>query len=233
MPDITDCGIDEINEIIKKTANMRRQYSKTYAEQSYTPLTLMEKKKFVEDFSMNSQKRLHLYSELFKEIKTQISVISNNLSTTLLENEKDRSGGRNFCMMSGTIDEENDILSDGNDGLIKKKSSKISNKTKTPKNKIIKIDNPSGFNMIVKKESEMSDRSKKRDETDCNCLDGDENIAIIIPVGEYRSNYLKDIDTLSTIRCYSHSASESHLRRRNTNRNDSLKLDFNKKIYLH
>ena len=76
MTNLNECGVEEINELIRKNADAKRQYSKTYAEQSYTPLTSKEKKLFLEDMGDKSDKRLKLYSELFKEIKTQISFIS-------------------------------------------------------------------------------------------------------------------------------------------------------------
>lgn len=204
---------------------MRKQYSRTYAEQSYTPLTQNEKMKFVEDFSINSDKRLHLYSELFKEIKTQISFISNNISTSLIENDKtvnDRSfsrglitGVRNFNNRSGgnmnNIDEENEILDfslDGNENLIKKQTSRSHVKTKTPKAKIIKIENPNNINFI-KKESKY--------EGECDCLEGDENVkGICMPSKEYRSNNLKDIDYFSSRRSHSHTTSAKNVNKHTT-----------------
>lgn len=68
-----------IDEIIAKNAEAKKSYSKTYIESNYTPLSLTDKMKFVDDLHQLSDKRLSAYSELFNQIKCQISIISDNM----------------------------------------------------------------------------------------------------------------------------------------------------------
>lgn len=74
--------------MIRKHAESKRNYSKTYAETNYTPLTMNDKMKFLEDLNQNSDQRLMLYSNLFNEIKTHISFLSNNIQSPLNKERK-------------------------------------------------------------------------------------------------------------------------------------------------
>jgi hypothetical protein len=218
---LNECGEEEINEIIRKNAETRRQYSKTYAEQSYTPLTKKEKKQFLEDFGENSDKRLKLYSELFKEIKTQISFISNNISSAYNENEENKSLSKikitknyNISGNMNNIDEE-DVsefsleIDSGNREINSLKRTNTNNATissqapskvklRTMKSKnIIKIDNP------------YSTMSTKGNEYDWNVEDEIFN-EICLPQREYQSNNIQNKDHLSGLKSYSHSASDKN-----------------------
>jgi hypothetical protein len=73
--------------MIKSKLEAKKQYSKTYVEVSYQPLTETEKKKVIEDLSSNSNKRMIVYSELFKELKTQMSYLSSSMNNSVLETE--------------------------------------------------------------------------------------------------------------------------------------------------
>ena len=84
---IENLDTEEIDNYIKSTANIRKTYSKTYAEQSYTPLSESEKIKFLQD-DLTSNKRLLLYSQLFNEIKNQISSINVNLNKEIGHHKK-------------------------------------------------------------------------------------------------------------------------------------------------
>lgn len=218
---LNECGQEEINEIIRKNAEARRQYSKTYAEQSYTPLTNKEKKKFLEDFGENSDKRLKLYSELFKEIKTQISFISNNISSTYNDKQENRSLSKikttknyNISGNMNNIDEEDvsefsleidsgnreinylKITNANNATLSSQAPSKVKLRTLRSKN-IIKIDNP--YSVI----------STKGNDFDCNVED-EVFKEICLPYMEYQSNNIQNLDISRGIKSYSHSASEKN-----------------------
>ena len=73
--------------MIKSKLEAKKQYSKTYVEATYQPLTETEKKKVIEDLGSNSNKRMIVYSELFKELKTQMSYLSSSLNNSVLETE--------------------------------------------------------------------------------------------------------------------------------------------------
>ncbi len=181
--------------MIKINLDVKRQYSKTYVDSHYTPLSDKEKVKFIEEMSSVSSNRMILYSELFKEIKTQMSFISNNMSTTVIENETNKSRVRlqkNFNTSSmNHIDEENDLLDysiDENRKMFKIKSKSILKMT--PKNKtIIKIDNPDFYEVKATPLTQQTSRNHLN--IDCDLYDGDEHTGLIkFPESEYRSNCL-------------------------------------------
>lgn len=165
--DLDSCEKEEIDEIIKNNKETKKVYSKTYAENNYTPLSNIQKMKFLEDLTDHSDKRLKLYSELFKEIKCHISTISNNISTTILNNSNDISqntihdttgnitsqnlnrsnnkANKDYYNSSyNMINEEEDAnLEDENDiKIIEKKATKTSLLSNKNKKTYIKINNP-------------------------------------------------------------------------------------------
>jgi len=205
---LNDCGIEEINEIIKNNAASKKLYSKTYAEHTYTPLTITEKRKFLADLGPGSNKRLQLYSDLFKEIKTQITFISNNITASLNENEQcktplnkiqvDKNYNRSYNNMIN-IDEENDISefsididSKSQNGINNHSNKRASSNTfrkllKDTKSKnIIKINNP---NVLLRKGTEL----------DCDVEDEDFKQISLPIIKEYQSNNIKNIEYLSKI----------------------------------
>jgi hypothetical protein len=257
LTNLNECGIEEIDEMIRRNAESRKQYSKTYVEKLYTPLTRTEKIKFLEELSVSSDKRMHLYSELFKEIKTQISFISNNLSTTLVENNNDKSLGRlrmnqgnkfNTSSMNN-IDEENDILdmsididsqsqsqSQSQFDEKRNRNHKLSSNNKTSKNtpkakNIIKIDNPNiSLNNVTNISNSVFSKkaSKYLFNGECDIDDGDENIGVInVPQNEYKSNFLKDVDDFSIKRVYSTSVTG----RKNSSRSVNFAVNKSSNAY--
>ncbi len=76
--------MEDIDEIIKANKNIRRKYAKTHTERSYTPLSQKDKNKLI-DFSVTSKKRLVLFTELFKEIRSQISHISSSINNSSVD----------------------------------------------------------------------------------------------------------------------------------------------------
>jgi hypothetical protein len=77
---IADLDENEIDKIINQTQLQKKQYSKSQVD-LYKPLSKKEKIKVLEDLNNNSDMRIMLYSELFKEIKSQINSLS-TFSTT-------------------------------------------------------------------------------------------------------------------------------------------------------
>lgn len=193
---IENCEIDEINEIIKKNAAAKRNYSKTYAETNYVPLTTTEKKNFLQDFDKASDKRLKLYSELFKEIRSQMSYFSNNITAPVIESNMNKSKNTATAFKKtsmNNINEENDVTDISFDH---QKDLKSSSRFKSKNSKIIKINNPN------------LDKRRSKSVFEFDWIDIDENVGIIVlPHNYYNNNTLKDLDITSTRKCYSNMAS--------------------------
>jgi hypothetical protein len=72
---IAELDENEIDKIINDNQLQKKQYSKSQVD-LYKPLSKKEKIKVLEDLNNNSDMRIMLYSELFKEIKSQINSLS-------------------------------------------------------------------------------------------------------------------------------------------------------------
>lgn len=171
ISDIGNCDIREIDALIRKQSEAKKVYSKTYAESYYVPLTMNDKMKFIEDLNHNADKRLNLYSELFKEIRSQISILSNNISPQV-ESIKapQKIPGDKFLLE-----------------ISKEESKKLSTINEKP---IKKIELPGKVHTFVKRRSKSF--------LDFDWRDSDENIGSIrIPTKAYNSNVMQNLNNFA------------------------------------
>ncbi len=170
---------EEIDKIIQRHTEEKKLYSKTYIEQSYTPLSPNEKQKFLQDMSTDSDKRLKLYSNLFNEIKSQINYISDNI------NKKKEP-------IMNKILEENEVMDFSLEVQKSKQRRKFSQKgTKLIKNNSCNKENLTIMtNLTVQENPDLLEEDKSR---------------LVVPVIEYKSNHLQDLDYLSNPKAYSYS----------------------------
>ena len=82
-----------IDKLIKTKEANRRRYSQTLAI-PYIPLTKKQKVKEIFDMDKTSQNRFNEYSNIFEQIKTQISDINNSLENLNNSQHFDRNGIR-------------------------------------------------------------------------------------------------------------------------------------------
>lgn len=164
--------------MIRKHAEAKRTYSRTYAETSYVPLTMNDKMKLLEDLDQSTDKRLMLYSELFKEIKSQISSLSNNISPPFVK--KAAPEIKNFTKnssLNNSLEEKDEVH------VIQEvpiNNSALKRKKQQPEQKVY-----SG--RFVKR------RSKSLLEFDWR--DSDENVgSICVPNRLYNSNAIRNLD---------------------------------------
>jgi hypothetical protein len=212
-----------MDKLIKSRLESKKQYSKTFIEANYEPLTDTEKQKVLEDLNSHSNKRMFEYSKLFKEIKTQISHLSDSFNTSAIINEKTQVSPR-FKIENKLIkvEEENeyyDNILDFEDterkinsrrNLIIENidlSSKLnaSRKSTFKVGNLNKLDNTSAiiktFDGKSTSKSMMKTVSKNFMNLECDINDCDENIGEInIPGARYQSNFLQDVEFSSSIK---------------------------------
>jgi hypothetical protein len=166
---------EEIDQIIKQSRATKKHYARTDIV-SYQPLTKNQKIKVLEDLNKDSDKRILHYSELFKEIKTQINSLSNistNPASKMMSTVK--ASMDDIREVDDDSEEEKDIYN------TLKELSPI-NKTKPKKNVRIKILNP----------------QKTQSKGLFDWRDSEENIGLIhIPEMNYKSNSIKSVDLIS------------------------------------
>ena len=166
---ITSMDVNEIDEIIKNNQIEKKQYSKSQVE-LYTPLTNKEKMKVLEDLNNNSDMRIMLYSELFKEIKQQINTLSNIPVQTTTSNIKYSMDN----IKEEDVDEED----------MKFEESQFKDLKNKPKNRLF-INNRNNF-----------ERTQSKGMLDWR--DSEENIGLIyVPQIICKSNTLQNVDLLS------------------------------------
>jgi hypothetical protein len=166
---------DEINKIIQQSRATKKQYARTDIV-SYQPLTKGQKIKVLEDLNKDSDKRILHYSELFKEIKTQINSLSNINTTTASKLQSTaRISMDDIREVDDDSEEEKDIyktLKEISPGKNKKKSNNVR----------IKILNP----------------QKTQSKGLFDWRDSEENIGLIrVPQMNYKSNSLNGVDLIS------------------------------------
>jgi hypothetical protein len=168
---------------------------------------------------------LLLYSELFREIKTQISFISNNINSSVEKERKDSY----FNNINDTYDikeeEENDLDFSLDTGIecckmIKNEKSKKEYKEKLngKRLKMIKIENSNSVlrKSVISSKREFSEKSKIEDATYADNVDADnfydrideELETIYVRVKDYKSNFIRDVDLNSNRRSHSLSRNE-------------------------
>lgn len=191
---IASYNIEDIDELIKQNKQAKKHYSRTHVD-VYTPLTRSEKVKFVEELSINSDKRLMLYSELFKEIKTQISSFSHNLSESFHETNNLDQVKRPFTkskqsyFMNNIDEEQGDVIDLAEEVNVNFKPLK-SNVSKV----ILKISNPA-LSLDKKTSNTMIDYDMKESDE----MPG----MIVIPQINCKSNSLQKVDDLAFKKLYS------------------------------
>lgn len=184
------------------------------------PLTLNEKMKFIEDLNKNSDKRLVLYSELFKEIKTQITVLSNNISPEMNQARVPQKIPDKFLLEISK--EEN----------TKAASIKPSVATNVPKNNLVNINTiinhlSTNNKLEVPGKSLAFLRRRSKSFLDFDWRDYDENVnAINIPTKSYNSNAMELLN--SPLRRNSKSISPSHSQRFIIKDHPDLNMQLNK-----
>lgn len=214
-----------MDELIKSRLESKKQYSKTYIESNYEPLTDKEKQKVLDDLNSHSKKRMIEYSNLFKEIKTQISHLSDGFNTSEILNEKIQLSP---CFKIENklleVDEENEYyhnfldFEDTERKINSRRnmfienidlSSKLnaSRKSTIKVSNIYKLDNSSAVKALGRKntsKSMMKTVSKNLMNLECDVNDCDENIGEInIPGTRYQSNFLQDVEFSSSIKKFS------------------------------
>jgi hypothetical protein len=172
---------EEVDKFIQKISDEKKLYSRTYIEQCYTPLSQNEKQKFLEDMNQDSDKRLKVYSNLFNEIKSQINFISDNIS-------------KSKEPIMNKIIEESEVNDFSLEIQKKKKDKKKSNIIYSNKN-LLEINQSNIINLTS---NTLQDEPLILEE---------EKSLLLVPVMEYKSNILKDLDFLSNPKPYSYSVS--------------------------
>jgi hypothetical protein len=179
---------EEIDKIIKQSRGAKKQFARTDLE-SYQPLTKKQKFQALVQLNHESDKRIHVYSELFKEIKTQINSLSNistNVDSKLQSTLNLRLSMDDIKEVEDSDDEEIDKYN-----TLKDLSSPTNNTTNksfgkaglriTPKNNLrLKIMNPTQSRGLF------------------DWKDSEENIGMIhIPQMNYKSNSIQAVDSIS------------------------------------
>jgi hypothetical protein len=162
---IENLNEEEINQIIQQSRKAKKHFAKTDIE-SYQPLTKVEKIKVLEEQYDASDKRINKYSELFKEIKTQINSLSNinaNKSTHIMDDIQEEDSDDEIAAVHNR-----DLSSPGNKNLYRP----------TPKNSLrLKL---------------MSTQSRGL----FDWRDSEENPGLIhVPQMSYKSNSIKAVDS--------------------------------------
>lgn len=176
--------IEEINKMIDLNKKKKKIYSRTYVEQQpYKPLSLDDKKKFLEEFSSNSDRRLIFYSELFNEIKNQIDSISQNLSQAPLSNQ---------IRAQGNISSNREFLKDGFKLINEENETELEPEVNRSKLFILKEKNSA---LISKQSSKMF--------TSCVFVDERREIPSI-PISEYKCNNLANLNKVQQTKIMNH-----------------------------
>ncbi len=178
---------EDVDKFIQKISDEKKLYSRTYIEQSYTPLSHNEKQKFLEDMNQDSDKRLKIYSNLFNEIKSQINYISDNIS-------KSREPAMNKIVEESEV---NDFSLEFN----KKKKGVKNSTSKHSHKKVLEINESKIINITS---NTLQDEPLLLEE---------EKSFLLIPVMEYKSNILKELDFSSNPKAFSYSVSEDKIQR--------------------
>jgi hypothetical protein len=135
--------------------------------------------------NQDSDKRLKVYSNLFNEIKSQINFISDNIT-------------KSKEPVMNKIIEESEVNDFSLEIQKKKKDKKKSNNKYSNKN-VLEINQSNIINLTS---NTLQDEPLILEE---------EKSLLSVPVMEYKSNILKDLDFVSNPKAYSYSVSEEKL----------------------
>jgi hypothetical protein len=173
---------EEINKIIQQSRAAKKHYAKTDID-DYEPLTKKQKIKVLEDLNDASDKRILLYSKLFKEIKTQINSLS-NISTQsprskLQTTQQLKHFVEGIKEVEDSSDDDREVYNRDLDSPGNPKYAKGIFKS-TSKNIKTKLMNPTQSRGLF------------------DWRDSEENVGLIhIPQMNYKSNSLKTVDLVS------------------------------------
>jgi hypothetical protein len=164
---IAELDENDIDNLINDNKLQKKQYSKSQVE-LYKPLSNKEKIKVLEDLNNNSDMRIMLYSELFKEIKSQITTLS-EFSTSQAYNKYSMDN-----IMEEDLDQDERI-----------DECHMSNRKMSSKKHRIMINNTPTF-------------EKTQSKGLFDWRDSEENKGLIhIPQSVYKSNTLNSLDIMS------------------------------------